>query len=552
MASRSPAERAFVPASVPVQCGSHTRRARHRPHNMALAAPTLPSTDTARGREGRGSMASRTSTMTPAVSPVRTQGGGGARRRAHVSLERRVKGYAAWKRRADEAIVRREMERASPVRQSPLDDSLAPMRLRCPDEGYFRHGALLAQREAAEAAVEELMATVAHSAEDANVLATLGGTLRTAVAPPESFKHGAASVADDGASEAMSISSRALGGKGTASAMESLLEAVARGEEVPEGMGGVGASRGERVQVGGVDLTVNMTDSGLADLGGLHGSAKHGPAAYKRRVALKAAVARALTTPDGRPPWNHDPVPDYVKQERGKGAARFTAAIDRSDKYFDASGRKARGPLAFLHPPSHAGRYHPLRSDAVAVSEPRLGSVTPHSRRAWAAGQDGDPAEAVGADATPAPSPAPSPSPSSTKLFAAAARRGSVMPTAGSALGKALTVMGQGGGGMEAIEEEGMTEAQYYAALYSSGGAGAPSPTQTRRPPPSSPAPAAPSKSAKSSATAVSVSPSAVPAATPRQPAWVATKLSKLAASRRAVRAALGGAHLPQASTSDV
>ena len=112
------------------------------------------------------------------------------------------------------------------------------------------------------------------------------------------------------------------------------------------------------------------------------------------------------------------------------------------------------------------------------------------------------------------------------------------MPAAGGAVAAALRgAEAQGEGGMGAIAEEGMTEAQYYAALYRSLDAPA---TPARRPPPVPSAGAARAGAASSPAgPGPAVDAAAAAPVSPPTPARVRARLSALARARRAVAASM-------------
>ncbi len=493
-----------------------------------------------------------------AASPVRGVQRNGNRKKQSLH---KIKGFAAWSRRAEAALLRREMERASPARVSLSDDTLAPFQLRAPYETYFRHGAPLEQRQAAEAAVEEVLNTMKHSTEDAHLLASLGGTLRSAVAPPDSFKHGEASTvrggedAPDGNGDKHSVASRALGGLSSDAALEAWVAAAARGEDPPPellrgGSGGADISgSGESVTVGGKQLTVSMSDDGLRDV---HSGAtlELGLTAHRRKAAIKQAVARALTTADGRPPWNSDAQPLYPPIHSGQlvgGVSKHAISHDSSHKYFTAGGR---GPVAFMHSPADAGTRHPLRPSQTTVSSP----VFSPSRR-QSAEASANSAQAPAHTATPIGATGPGDSrghpatragetsaqKAEKRRLAAAARRGSMLPSA------APPAPGQGPQalGMGAIAEGTSSDAAYYAKLYqamdddsdeaasraedtSSADIPVSSPSSARRPPPSIP-------------TQGDAVPSQVATSPIRAPVRTRQRLSALERSRRAVKAALGG-----------
>ena len=458
------------------------------------------------------------------------------RRRPKGHSLHKIKGFAAWSRRAEAALLRREMERASPARVSLSDDTLAPFQLRAPYESYFRHGAPLHQRQAAEAAVEEVLNTIQHSTEDAQLLASLGGTLRSAVAAPESFKHGAASTVrggEDGQQgDHRSVASRALGGVSSDAALEAWVAAAARGEAPPpDALQAAPGNSGESVTVGGRELIVSMSDDGLRDAS-TGASLDLGITAHKRRAALKQAVARALTSADGRPPWNADPQLTHTTLRSGQVVGDLSKNLithDSSHRYYSPGGG---GPQAFMHSPADAGKWHPLRPSHTTVSSPVF-SPARGSQQHQTLQESG---------ATP-PSPGGQrPSKETAKLqqqqLAAVARRGSMLPAAAAAR---PTTGGAPGSGMGAIAEGAAADAAYYAQLYQAMDAQAadaaeqPSPA-ARRPPPSIPG----QGSHASSAPHTEPAQSNVATSPIRAPVRTRQRLSSLERSRRAVKAALG------------
>jgi len=471
-----------------------------------------------------------------------------ARRRPKGQSLHKIKGFAAWSRRAEAALLRREMERASPARVSLSDDTLAPFQLRAPYETYFRHGAPLAQRQAAEAAVEEVLNTMQHSTEDAQLLASLGGTLRSAVAAPESFKHGEASTVrggQDDSDQRHSVVSRALGGASSDAALEAWVAAAARGEAPPpDTPGRPAASGGESVIVGGKQLTVSMSDDGLRDAAS-GASLDLGLSAHRRKAAMKQAIARALTTADGRPPWNSDATPLHPPLHSGQmvgGVSKHVISHDSSHKYFSPG---AVGPVAFMHSPAEAGTRHPLRSSQTSVSSPVFSAARGSAARA-AQQQQSPRSRAGGAGTTPPPQ--DQRTQQQQQQLAAAARRGSMLPVAGASTSPIRSTVG---GAMGAISEGGADSA-YYAQLYQAMDASPDkdqhddagvSPSPSRRPPPSIPGHDNSSDLEVITSSRTQMQPAAQSPI--RAPARTRQRLSALERSRRAVKAAMGtGAYI--------